>query len=1036
LIERPALKEIYKMSFNLINDQDKQYAEKKLKHFYSADRIPAEKKAYLTHHQGSSGPYLGIEAEDGSTHYLMDAASQIATLGLGFGPNAFMGVGHHLEAWANQKNSKQFKKARESFENFLKRKTGWSEMTSIFCNSGAEANEIALGQAYKRRFNQSANKVLAFEGSFHGRMLVSLASTWNKSKREPFAWPGLDSVYCPYPELNDDQIHLAFPKDWRCYWENCIDANVSTPSSWNNDPVLKLEVDCLYKVQKELQSGQIFAIIIEPMQCEGGDRYSSDRFQTALALMANAYQVAIIQDEVQTGFHLGKEFFWHKEFNIKNEAGTEVPPDYLICAKKSQIGMVLSPHRFSYPRQSEQFHVASALRGYIHGLALDQAQTKIHHIEKICRQHLDILLSKFPNDLARPRVRGISFAFEINNKDHVMEFIKKRFDHGLLFYPAGEKTLRFRLNTAYSDQHIAFLFQEIEAMANEIFLNKKIETPIKAPPAQESKEALMYQWHHLILKYQLKTLKNDTVSSDSVIKDIQEILEKMNCPGKLKLINKDNFSTYKDSIIQMEEAVYEPTRQTAIDIFEKTAASKDSVCLCLEDESKGELVGIAFSGPLSLYPLERGLRIDPDFDNPKVLYTMDTTIAPIHQGKGLGSVLKYSLSLLALAKGAIKTKGRNRDKLAAGMLNINLSLGAVEDFYLKEDYPDFEKHRDVLYYCVGLPWKQLPLNLSSRTDAPFGTNYINEEHIIENLPYMNNKVCLSNFVSLRFLEHMEKISSQMPKNLQHCYSASGQSECVDKIAKSIRYTKEKAGAMLTFEGHYFGLGSFLSRDLSSNKDNFFPVTHLPHPSKENEDQVIKLLEKQIQSEDIMAIWIEPTSQKSLQSVSHNFLKQLKEISQKNNIPLVYNETASQQYAYSKDYYFASLDSSLTPDAIMCFLGGQAAIVGIKEDLFVKKPLMMISTWDGDEFSFAQYIAGMDEILNNTDAYNETCEHFDQKLKEWLNHFPVESIQIERGKGHFKGLIPKRYFEYFDKIGPYFIVNPNWEAMVRFLKDLT
>ena len=50
---------------------------------------------------------MGIEAPNGETHYLLDAASQIATLGLGFNPMAFFGVAHHEEAWEQINDSKK-----------------------------------------------------------------------------------------------------------------------------------------------------------------------------------------------------------------------------------------------------------------------------------------------------------------------------------------------------------------------------------------------------------------------------------------------------------------------------------------------------------------------------------------------------------------------------------------------------------------------------------------------------------------------------------------------------------------------------------------------------------------------------------------------------------------------------------------------------------------------------------------------------------------------------------------------------------------
>ena len=96
-----------------------------------------------------------------------------------------------------------------------------------------------------------------------------------------------------------------------------------------------------------------------------------------------------------------------------------------------------------------------------------------------------------------------------------------------------------------------------------------------------------------------------------------------------------------------------------------------------------ELLGMAFSAPLKANPLERGVRQDPSFEDDNVLYMIDTTISPEFQGRGQGRFLKYALQVIATSEGKTRIHGRNRDRLAAGMLLINLSMGCYEQLYLK-----------------------------------------------------------------------------------------------------------------------------------------------------------------------------------------------------------------------------------------------------------------------------------------------------------------------------------------------------------------
>ena len=169
-------------NINLINKNSERHGQTTLKKYYDSKIIPPEKKEYLAELKNSVGPYMGIESNSPDSHYMMDAASQIATLGLGFNSLPFFAPVFHEDSFTNNPSNKKFLEIRKSFEKFLKRKLEWNHIATTFCHSGAEANETALGYCYRRRMNKNATKVLAFEGSFHGRMQISLSSTWNKAK--------------------------------------------------------------------------------------------------------------------------------------------------------------------------------------------------------------------------------------------------------------------------------------------------------------------------------------------------------------------------------------------------------------------------------------------------------------------------------------------------------------------------------------------------------------------------------------------------------------------------------------------------------------------------------------------------------------------------------------------------------------------------------------------------------------------------------------------------------------------------------------
>lgn len=1019
-------------SIPLVNQQDEQHSLAKLKHFYDQGLIPPEKKGYLTDLRHSVGPYMAVESADGESHFILDAASQIATLGLGFNPGSFFGCAHFLESWLNDRWSPEALKVRKAFDDFLNRKLGWENIYTTYVNSGAEANEVALGYCYKFRAHTEAQKVLAFEGSFHGRMMVSLSATWNADKRVPFEWPTKETIYAPYPGLETDQIEQSMPKYWREVWDQATLANFSMPKAWKieNDPLLEKEIKSLLFVREQLLAKKLFAVLIEPMQCEGGDCYASDRFHTALLLMARSFQVPVVYDEVQTGFHLGTEFFWHKQFNLKDLNGSQLSPSYVVCAKKAQIGFVATHCDVTSP-QYESFQVSSMVRGYHHGLALDQAQDRIIALEKRARVHLKKWQQKFPEHLKNARARGLSFAIDLVDSKHVTSFINTRFAHGLLYYPAGSHTLRFRLNTSFFEQDLEFLFNELHQISSEIFLGQELKLP-KLAPERVDQSADLYEWQSLILKTRLKLARGEKITSMEMLNKISLMMAKR-WGAELVTITAQNFEAYRGAILEIQRKNYEPTRQTSINKFFDAAKHPKGLALGLV--KKGVLEGIIFAAPLKVFELERGVRNDPYFLDENVLYMLDATVNEENRGLGLGRFLKYALTLYAMVKGVKRLHGRNRDRLAASMMAINFSLGAYELQYIPEDYPDFEDFRDVFYYTTPLDWKEAPLRLGHGIDCPLSVEDLDDEFMSEQLPLINNKVCLSNFVSERFLKHMESLSKALPQNLRHLYSVSGQSEAVDKVAKSLWYNSDKTSYhMVSFDNHEFGRGSFVSRALGDRQADYFPVTHFPNPTMDNFTEVLEQLEGFLSENKVLAVWIEPLLQKTMQRVPLAFLMALKELCAHYKTSLVYNETASCFYRYSNEHFFLSNDPALTPDAGLCFTGGQSGVVFVSKEKFVEKPLMLISTWDGDEFAFANFVRAYELVQKNLSVFQADLKDFQEKLEKLFSQHKNAEIELENGVGFIQGALPEKYTHLFKKNGAGILVCPSWGEIRRFQKS--
>src|SRR3954463_2485518 len=176
------------------------------------------------------------------------------------------------------------------------------DVKAAFFNAGTEAveNAVKFSRAYTKR-----SAVIAFEGGFHGRTLLSLSLT---SKTHPYK-AGL-GPFAP------DVYRVPFAHDYR------------GPSS--TEALAALERALVTQVAAE----SVAAIVIEPVQGEGGFVVAPQEFLAGVRKICDDNGIALVIDEVQTGFgRTGK--FW----GIEHYA---VEPDLMCVAKSIAAGLPLS----------------------------------------------------------------------------------------------------------------------------------------------------------------------------------------------------------------------------------------------------------------------------------------------------------------------------------------------------------------------------------------------------------------------------------------------------------------------------------------------------------------------------------------------------------------------------------------------------------------------------------------------------------------------------------------------------------------------
>lgn len=169
------------------------------------------------------------------------------------------------------------------------------------------------------------------------------------------------------------------------------------------------------------------------------------------------------------------------------------------------------------------------------------------------------------------------------------------------------------------------------------------------------------------------------------------------------IVTRQNYSDFRERILQMQDEVYEPVRRSPPEEFDMLFEANKPLSIVVLDGEK--LAAMSFAGPLSLFTQERGVSDDPFLHDPSVYYSMDLTVAEPYRG-GLGMLMKRAVAMLAIDNGVTAIHGRNRDRLAAGMWAINLALGSYELQHLPDDYPDQAEHRDCIYYRCPLKWER------------------------------------------------------------------------------------------------------------------------------------------------------------------------------------------------------------------------------------------------------------------------------------------------------------------------------------------
>ncbi len=409
---------------------------------------PSRVLSVLEEHILLDGFKIVIDLEKSRGSYLYDAATGHRLIDLyGFFGSMPVGFNHpYFEepdvqrdllraAKAKVANSDVYSAAYARFVETFARVGGLPPLDRyLFIEGGAAAVENALKAAmdWKVRKNMAAGhgergtQILHFRHAFHGRSgyTMSLTNT-DPRKTDLFAkfdWP---RVSCPH-------IDFSVPESER---EKDVIAREKKAEQEIRDSIDKRKID-------------ICAIIIEPIQGEGGDNHFRGEWLKKLREICDENDILLIFDEVQCGMGVTGKTWCSQHFGVL--------PDLMSFGKKAQVCGIMAGPRLDEVKDNA-IRLPSRLNSTWGGNLTDMVRSThyMHIIEeeflvqnaaKVGAYFLDQLrdLQRYEPTISAVRGRGLLLAFDLPDGATRERFWKGLFDLGVLTLRSGERSIRFR----------------------------------------------------------------------------------------------------------------------------------------------------------------------------------------------------------------------------------------------------------------------------------------------------------------------------------------------------------------------------------------------------------------------------------------------------------------------------------------------------------------------------------------------------------------------------------------------------------------
>ncbi len=294
----------------------------------------------------------------------------------------------------------------------------------FFANSGAEANEAAikLARLYGHRKGLEQPSIIVVEQSFHGRTLATLSATGNRKVQAGFEPLVKGFIRVPYDDL-----------------------------------------DAIQAVAKS--SPDVVAVLVEPIQGEGGVRIPADGYLTGLRALCDEHDWLLMLDEIQTGIgRTGKMFAFQHEaiqpdvITLAKALGNGVPIG--ACLAKGKAAELFQPGNHGSTFGGNPLACNAGL-AVLNTLKTDNI---IEHAAKIGEQILSDLNESLSDISAITEIRGKGLIIGIKLDRPCGELVKQALEQGLLINVAAERVIRLLPPLIISDAEAGQLVEQLSAL--------------------------------------------------------------------------------------------------------------------------------------------------------------------------------------------------------------------------------------------------------------------------------------------------------------------------------------------------------------------------------------------------------------------------------------------------------------------------------------------------------------------------------------------------------------------------------------------